>query len=316
MLRALVKGAGLVAVARVPGGAAAYRRLTRDVLGTQRGHVEKLRRVVPGYVEIWRQTLERPLEGARIWIHEAGWTAYWPAVCYRLSGRAGAVTNCEGRIHDQYLSRAIAGAIATEIPNDLNDPRRIRRLRALLWARQSDELFRTLEGTLHERCVPTNLPLADASRDLCHSGGVLEHYRPDELAAFARECRRVLKPGAIASHVLDHRDHLWHADKAYPFLGHLALAEPLYQLLHGHRRSLSYHNRLSPEEVVALFEREGFRCLALRRLVLPERIYLDADEAARRGAPGLSRRYLAPRHRAISEADLRTAAAHYLFQKS
>jgi SAM-dependent methyltransferase len=149
--------------------------------------------------------------------------------------------------------------------------------------------------------------------DLCHSGGALEHYAPDALDAFLAECRRVLRPGGLASHVFDHRDHLHHADAGLPFLAHLALSGPVYQALFGH--ALGYHNRLSPTQVAARFERAGFEPIAVRRLVYPARHYAADDARAAAGTPGLPRALLARRFRGLSELDLRTAAAHYLYRR-
>src|SRR2546421_412739 len=140
MWRAVVKGAGLAAFGRAPGGARFYRRLTREWAGTQATHVDKLRRVWPRYVEVWQS-------------------------------RCGV-----------------------------------------------------------ERAA---LPLSADSVDLCHSGGALEHYPPDALRAFLAECFRILRPGGVASHVFDHRDHLHHADRRWPFLAHLALPDAMYELLYG-----------------------------------------------------------------------------------
>jgi SAM-dependent methyltransferase len=148
--------------------------------------------------------------------------------------------------------------------------------------------------------------------DLCHSGGILEHCHPEELTAFLRECFRILRPGGVASHVFDHRDHLHHADHGWPFLAHLALPDPLYTLLCGH--PLTYHNRLPPAQVMPLFEAAGFEKIADRRLILPDRRYVEGEEALA-GRPGVHRSLLARRFRKLSEVDRRTAAAHYLYRK-
>jgi hypothetical protein len=119
------------------------------------------------------------------------------------------------------------------------------------------------------------------------------------------------RPGGIGSHVFDHRDHLYHADHELPFLSHLALPELAYRALLG--GPLTYHNRLAPAAVCRMFEEVGFERIALRRLVLPERRYRDEGEPMNGARAGLPRRLLAPAWREISEDDLRTAAAHYVF---
>jgi SAM-dependent methyltransferase len=128
-----------------------------------------------------------------------------------------------------------------------------------------------------------------------------------------RECLRILRPGGVMSHVLDHRDHLHHADPQWGFLAHLRLSPAAYALLCGH--PLLYHNRLLPSQICALFERAGFQRIAVRRMLLPSRAYVDTEREALAGEPGIDRARLAAPFRAASDADLRTAAAHYLFRK-
>jgi hypothetical protein len=127
--------------------------------------------------------------------------------------------------------------------------------------------------------------------------------------------RRVVRPGGVISHVVDHRDHLHHADRRLPFLAHLALPEPLYRVTAGH--PVGFHNRQAPAEVHARFVAAGFEPIALRRLIYVDgaRPWVDDDAAAMRGTPGLAPRWLAPRFRGVAPVDLRTAAAHYLFRR-
>ena len=152
------------------------------------------------------------------------------------------------------------------------------------------------------------------SVDLCHSGGILEHQSVEELRGVIAEIHRVLKPGGISSHVFDHRDHLYHADKRMWFLNHLRYSEGGYRLLFGHR--LLFHNRLMPGEIENLFLESGFDKVAIRRLILADRpTYVDQPEEAIQGKLGLPRELLAPAFRGASDADLHTAAAHYIFKK-
>jgi SAM-dependent methyltransferase len=311
MWRALAKGAAQAAFGGVPGGARLYRRLTREVMGTQATHVDKLARVWPGYARLWQERGVK-LAGARLWVHEGGWTPFPFVAGHLLTGTGVTVTNVEGQLLDRHCAGAVSGALATSFPEGVVPDQRQHSLEALRWAESVLDVVRVTGGTLHQPVDPARLPLASSSIDLCHSGGTLEHYPPARLAAFLVECWRVLRPGGVASHVVDHRDHLHHADARWPFLAHLAVPEWLYRPLYGH--ALGYHSRLRPAEIVALFEAAGFERICVRRMVLPERRWID-DGLPVTGAPGLPRALLAPRFRELSDDDLRTAAAHYLFRR-
>jgi len=309
MIRALVKGAGLAAVSRVPGGVAGYRALTRGALGTGAGHVIKQARVWPGYVRLWRDRCGVAVDGARIWLHEPGPAPLPALAAYLVSGRAAAVTGVDPP-RGRYLARSVNALLALDLP--VVDPRRRDAVEGLRWEADPVAAIARLGGAVHPGAVPP-VPLADASIDLCHSGGALEHLPPAALAGLLAEIARVLRPGGLASHVVDHRDHLWHADKRLPFMAHLAVPEPAYRVALG--GALTYHNRLSPTEVAAAFAAAGLEPVAIRRLILPAHHWVDDDDDALTGAPGLPRRALARRFRRWSDVDLRTAASHLLFRR-
>jgi SAM-dependent methyltransferase len=298
MLRVAVKGLGQFALGAFPGGEALYRKITWEWMGTHATHVDKLQRVLPGYLDVWRNRCGLDLDGARIWIHEPGPTPFWAFTVYALTGRGATLTGDHVEPMDRYLARAARGVVDLDIslPAD-----RVRSISGLRWA----ENARTAMDTVDARIGPPD------RADLCHSGGALEHLSPPALDRFLQRCFDGLRPGGIASHVFDHRDHLHHADPRLPFLFHLAIPSPIYRLA---RPPFPAHNRLAPSQVAALFESVGFEPIALRRLILPDRIYVEGD-AALRGDPGLSRCRLAPEFADIDELDLRTAAAHYVYRR-
>jgi len=280
-------------------------------MGTQATHVDKLQRVWPGYVAIWESACGLRLEGSDIWVHEGGWTPFPFFANYLLSGKSGVVSNSEGRILDKYVARAVNGVLSAAWPSGLGNESRRRELDAVRWEAATEAVAQL--GGRDVRCRSgETLALESQSVDLCHSGGALEHYSPDKLRVFLRECHRILRPGGIASHILDCRDHLHHADPGLPFLTHLAWPGWAYSVGFGHE--LGYHNRLLPTQTAGLCEEAGFEVMALRRMILPERRYVEGEDVLA-GQPGIPRRLLSHRFRGITEEDLRTAAAHYLLRK-
>jgi len=171
-------------------------------------------------------------------------------------------------------------------------------------------MIEALGGRVCDGLERTKIPLESASMDLCHSGNALEHYEPRQLMAFLDECHRVLRVGGVASHVIDHRDHLHHVDRAWPFLLHRALPGGIYQGLFGH--PLLYHNRLGPPRVMQLLEQAGFERVVVRRAGVDFR-YVSEEELLGKpaGLPPWALRYAPP----MSGLDLRTAYAHYVYRK-
>lgn len=313
MIRAVAKGAVQWGFGWAPGGPDAYRWLTRGYLGTFASHVDKLARVWPGYATLWRDRCGLALDGARLLVLDGGETPFVALAAYLLTGRGGVIAN-HAPMLDRYLARARAGALAAAWPDGSIPAARRRLVDGLRWETSVDAALAAVGAVVHAG-VTTALPAATASVDLCHSGGALEHYGAADLDRVIAELARVVRPGGVVSHVVDHRDHLHHADRRLPFLAHLALPDPLYRGVAGH--AIGFHNRLSPTEVHARFVAAGLRPIALRRLIYAgaERRWVEDDADALAGAPGLAPRWLAPHFRALSPADLRTAAAHYLFRR-
>ncbi len=313
MLRGIAKASLLGVFGRVPGGAGAYQTMTREWMGTQATHVDKLARVWPGYAATWSTTAGLELEGLRTWVHEGGWTPFPFLAGYLLTGNAGMVTNVHGRVLDRYLARAVNGVLSCGLPSTPESTARQPDVARLRWSEHTADAIDEIGGELHQGVDPGNNPLDADSADLCHSGGVLEHYRRDDLRRFLSEGFRVLAPGGVMSHVFDHRDHLHHADASWPYLWHLRLSPQSYQALFGHR--LLFHNRLLPGEIARLFEEAGFEPIVIRRMALPDHTYFDDESGVLAAAPGIDRADLHSSFGEASDADLRTAAAHYLYRK-
>ncbi len=305
MTRAGAKASLQWVFGRAPGGPSAYRWLTRVAGGTQATHVDKLARVVPGYIEVWERRCDVDWSTAKVTILEPGYTPFWALSLYLNAGRGPTLVNHEARFLDRYVGHAVDEAVRTakDAPEE-----RVNVVKGLRDAGVHEALSQ-VGAVVHEAASLTSLSIESGSQTLVHSGGILEHFRPETLSLILAECRRVLAPGGIVSHVIDHRDHLYHADKSIEPMDHLRFGSHDYEFRFGHR--LGYHNRLSPTQVTKLFKASGFEPIAVRRMILPDQKYVDEDTAMS-GLLGCSK--LHQDFADWSEVDLRTAACHYLFR--
>jgi hypothetical protein len=101
------------------------------------------------------------------------------------------------------------------------------------------------EGLVSWRQIPPD------SLDFVFSQAVLEHVPKEELLPTMRECRRVMKPGSIASHTIDLSDHLGEA------LNNLRFNEQIWES-NPFRSSGFYTNRIRYSDMLRLFEAAGF----------------------------------------------------------
>jgi len=276
-------------------------------MGTQASHIDKLSRAWPGYAETWAQ-YGLYLDGKDIWMHDGGWTPYPFVLMYLLTGRGGMVTMWEGELEDQYTAKAIEFGLNQKFGSIQVPQERYEKLRSLqgLAAR---ELIKALGGEWRraERVKPA---MESSSVDLLITGGVLEHFRPKELAEFLSHSKAILRPNGWACHTFDMRDHLYHADKTIPFLNHLKHSDPVYQLMYGHK--LGYHNRLLPDELRSTIESAGFEIVAMRRRVLPAEKYVESEKDFESALVGLERNQLAKRFESATDQDLRTVAVQFI----
>ena len=147
MRRDQLKSALLFACGWMPGGTPLYREVTRNLMGTQQTHVDKLSRVWPGYVEVWRSRCNLDMEGVDVWVHEGGWTPCPFLINYLLTGKGGVVTNSNGHILDRYLAHSIDGALTTGLPATLILPERRALLEALRETAQAADAIAAVGGT-------------------------------------------------------------------------------------------------------------------------------------------------------------------------
>lgn len=99
--------------------------------------------------------------------------------------------------------------------------------------------------------------IPDGSIDLIWSSVVLEHVLLDEFDQLAAECARILSPKGVMSHSVDLRDHLGGGLNNLRFSPH-RWESPSW------RNAGFYTNRMSQQEILAAFERQGFRTERLK----------------------------------------------------
>jgi len=124
-------------------------------------------------------------------------------------------------------------------------------------ARDIDSLLRICRASYGTRGLTSLEEIPAASVDFIWSHAVLEHVRRGEFSAFAREMRRIIRPGGICSHQVDLQDHLGGA------LNNLRIPSSWWEA-EWMARSGFYTNRLRMSEIVAEFEAAGFDVGALK----------------------------------------------------
>lgn len=146
------------------------------------------------------------------------------------------------------------------------------------------------EGLSSLRQVPSS------SIDFLFSQTVMEHVRLGEFDELVREMRRVLKPGGVASHWIDYRDHLQSA------LNNLRFSEKVWE---GRFMSSSgfYTNRIPFPAMMRRFRDAGFSLRVVKEYRWPK------------GLPTSQAKMAAP-YRAMSSDELMVQHAHVVMYPS
>ncbi len=142
--------------------------------------------------------------------------------------------------------------------------------------------------------------LPGSSVDAVTTTLVLEHISRDVLRGLLREWRRVLKPGGLMSHIVDHSDHYSHFDRSISPVHFLKFSAPTWALLSS---SLSYCNRLRECDYLAMFSEQGFEIC---------HVASDTDPRALSAVASMS---LAPEFCTISPRDLSITTSHIVAKK-
>jgi hypothetical protein len=85
---------------------------------------------------------------------------------------------------------------------------------------------------------------------------VLEHVPPPVVAAIFHEARRVLRPGGLMLHDIDHSDHWSHRDQRLSAVNFLQYPDWLFRLTCANPQN--YQNRLRHSEYIGMLGNAGF----------------------------------------------------------
>lgn len=242
-----------------------------------RRHFERAGRPAAGFTFLELGPGDSLATAAVAWAHgaSAGWLV-----------DAGAYASRDIAAYRPLFAALAARRQALSLPRDAQDLAACASLDELL--AMTHCIYRE-DGLAGLRAVPAG------SIDLVLSQATLEHVPRGEFDATMRELHRAMKPGAVASHQVDFKDHLGGG------LHNLRFSDGLWERPWFARRSGFYTNRLRLSEVVAALRGAGFSTEIAERRVwdsLP-----------------LARDALARQFQRLSDDDLKTSGAALIARK-
>lgn len=289
-------------VLAMPGGAELYRYLTTRVLGTQHGMAAKWFRVFPAHVKVLQEKFGDAARGAPLWCFDSGATPAAGFAAALVSDEPGLLTDRWNRLADLYVetSRSIlsekgpalarlaqaADTCFEDVRTAVSSHKQAREALAAIHMIYSADHDIVRTGTWRGRI------------GLVYSAGSFEHYTPEQVDAELDRMREALRPGGVLSHVVDHRDHRWHADKTISPLLHLSLDTASYARRFSN--PLDYHNRWMKSQWIDAFERHGFSVEA--RTVI----------ATTPDLVPLPRERFAPEFKELTDGDLASLVTHFV----
>ena len=281
-----------------------YEWLTAAALGTQAGMSRKWCYWFREHLVLSRRFARISVSSARIWLFQPGWSLA-PVVMSRMAtGRGPLITEDRGRLARRYVRSALtqaaeaAPAVFRSAGGGEADPGLLERLRD---RGSPQEILRICEAEYRVCDIAGLEDLPSASADLCISMGRLEHYAEDDLLRLLSEQRRILRPGGVASHIVDHRDHFLHYDRGIHCFHHLTYSDEDWATIARGRKL--FRNRLLESDYTELFERSGFRVLGC-----VHRLHQD-------DASGVDPQTLWGRYREMAAGDLTAAVSHFVVRR-
>ena len=273
---------------------------TAGLLRTQRAMPAKWCQWFREHVLLARRHTDLALHGANVWVIDPGFTVTPALLCRLLSDGEILLTDRWPRLRSAYQPAALATVRERFAGLAHSMKREEDRLRVLdgLPERDQGGLLVRIGARYVAPAASERIPAEDGSVDFCLSMGALEHFPPEELRALVAEMARVIRPGGVTSHIVDHRDHLFHGDPTKDCFYHLRFTDEFWRRVEGN--PLLHLNRFLRSDYLALLEQAGFEVRY-------------AGHGLHEGeTTGVVRERLWGRYREASEEDLRAAVSHFL----
>jgi SAM-dependent methyltransferase len=236
-----------------PPTAAIYTLAKTELLRSRAGEPGKWCQWYREHVTLLRRRAHVEARGSRGWCFDAGYTIAAPLLM-GLSGSTGYFSGRAFSIRSSYndTSFSLVGENLPRLRAALRStPEDERRILALRAEPDAAGVLAKLRIAFLKRAWPPPLDIADNSLDFVISMGALEHYSPRDLALLFAEMIRVVRPGGALSHIVDHRDHCYHAQESIGPLNHLRYSDRTWNLIA--RPPFAYTNRMLRSDYLEMF---------------------------------------------------------------
>ena len=259
--RWIQKAALQLLLSKLPAGEALNYRLQRQNTDTVRAaRRSRVQHLIP---HIWNLNQYRQIEGASILEVGAGWDLICSVIFSALGARR--IVACDHVPHARFeIAQQVVEAISLEADQVVALTGCTRavldsRLENLKDSKDLPEFLRRANIVYKAPSSIEDLPADDRSIDILFSFAVLAHPPTGSVALLAREARRVLGSGGIASHYIGMQDSF--ADRHDPFSNvyFLKHSEALWNFFVSN--SINSNNRLRAREHIALLRSAGARIL-------------------------------------------------------
>jgi hypothetical protein len=251
-------------LSRAPGGERAYYELQTRLTHSLPISDERLHHAVDlagRHLDAIRTEGKQPLEHAAFFEFGAGWDLHVPIILYAFGVRDQLVVDLFPLVRPALVQECLARLTRL----DVLPPEQVAGLTEVLGALHEDSGRPDLEVITGSLGITYRAPadarrtgLAAGSIDYATSTSTLEHVPEQDIPAILSECRRLLRPGGIASMIIDYTDHYSHFDPSIGPFNFLRYDESGWRLFNP---SLHYQNRLRHPQYLQLALDSGFEVM-------------------------------------------------------